>query len=79
MEQTPKNPMTGRVTRIVVSNGGSVAARVKAIYASMREAPQLKMVADRRQLPATITKIVESWPVVQQPEAAADLPRSAPR
>jgi hypothetical protein len=45
----------------------------------MREAPRLKLISDRRQLPAAIAKIVESWPVVRQPEAAPDLPRSEPR
>ncbi len=79
MEQTPKNPLTGRVTRITVGNGRSVSARLVAIYASMREAPQLKMIADRRQLPAAIAEIVESWPAVQQPRAPEDLPRSEPR
>jgi hypothetical protein len=78
-EQTPKHPASGRVTRILVGNGGSVSARIKSIYASMREAPQLKMIADRWQLPAAIAKIVEGWPVVQQPEAPPDLPRSEPR
>ena len=79
MEQSPRNPATGQVTRILVANGGSVSARIKAIYASMRAAPQLKMIADRRQLPAAIAKIVESWPAVQQPQAPEDLPRSEPR
>jgi hypothetical protein len=79
MELTPKNPATGRVTRVTVGNGWSVSARVKAIYESMREAPRLKLISDRRQLPAAIAKIVESWPVVRQPEAAPDLPRSEPR
>ncbi len=70
-----KNLRTGKTVRLEIANGASIAARVKAICASMREAPDLRLIADRRQLQARFAEIAASWPTVEQPrfpdEAAA--------
>jgi hypothetical protein len=33
----------------------------------MREAPRIRLIADRSQIHSAIARIVESWPVVRSP------------
>ncbi len=60
-----RNPVSGRTERMMVSNGGSIGARVVAINASLRDLDDLRLGADRRELPSRLDRIADSWPKVE--------------
>ena len=67
-EGVHRNARTGKTERFATSNSKSVNARLAAIRLSIRDAaPALRMIADPRQLPAEIEKVIQSWPPIADP------------
>jgi hypothetical protein len=60
-----RNEITGRIEHTAQSNIASVNRRVLAILASIREAPDLRLLADVRELPARLAAIKAGWPPVE--------------
>jgi hypothetical protein len=56
-----RNARTGKAEEVRVSNSKLVEERTQAISRSVRDALDLRMIADRRKLPAAIEEIIESW------------------
>ena len=64
-ESVNVNARTGRADRAVVSNAKSLNARLYAVAASMRQAPELRLIADPRDLPAPIAEMKANRPKIE--------------
>jgi hypothetical protein len=66
-----RNEITGKIERASQSNYPSVTRRLSAIVDSIRELPDLRLIADVREIPSKIAAIKANWPQIE------DLPGEA--
>ena len=66
-----RNLVTQRLERQRVGNGHSIKQRCAAIIESIREAPNLRLIADPREIPERLAAMRAKWPPVRDP---SDLP-----
>ena len=66
-EFVSRNARTGKAQRLRISNSASINARTLAITKTLREILDLRLIADRRELPALLESIASGWPKVEPP------------
>lgn len=76
-EVARRNPVTGRTERLMVSNSRSIGARVVSINGTLSSFEILKLIADRRDLPARLNALVAAWPKVEPVIHPVDLKGAA--
>jgi len=63
-EKVVRNRITRQVERWRIGNGASIKRRMAAILESIREAPNLRLLADLREIPDKLAAMRASWPPI---------------